>query len=70
MHRLASLTEMYDVGLAPHCPLGPVALAACIQVDLTASNCEHHRESLCLAFSQSKCSLYSGDEFAGKIAHA
>ncbi|EMD35609.1 hypothetical protein CERSUDRAFT_106906 [Gelatoporia subvermispora B] len=38
LHRIASLTEMYDVALAPHCPLGPIALAACMQVDTAAPN--------------------------------
>ncbi|KAI0338018.1 enolase C-terminal domain-like protein [Trametopsis cervina] len=38
LHRLASLTETYDVALAPHCPLGPIALAACMQVDATTPN--------------------------------
>ena len=32
--RIAALAEAYDVQLAPHCPLGPVALAACLQLDL------------------------------------
>lgn len=39
LHRIASLTETYDVALAPHCPLGPIALAACMQVDIAAPNC-------------------------------
>ncbi|THH21148.1 hypothetical protein EW146_g361 [Bondarzewia mesenterica] len=38
LRRIASLTETYDVALAPHCPLGPVALAACMQVALHAPN--------------------------------
>jgi galactonate dehydratase len=38
LHRIASLTETYDVALAPHCPLGLIALAACIQVDLVSPN--------------------------------
>ncbi|TCD66926.1 hypothetical protein EIP91_000765 [Steccherinum ochraceum] len=38
LHRLASYTETYDVALAPHCPIGPIGLAACIQIDLTAPN--------------------------------
>ncbi|TFY69569.1 hypothetical protein EVG20_g3109 [Dentipellis fragilis] len=38
LRRIASLTEMYDVALAPHCPLGPVALAACMQVAIHAPN--------------------------------
>ena len=28
LHRLAAYTETYDVAFAPHCPLGPIALAA------------------------------------------
>ena len=40
LRRIASLTETYDVALAPHCPLGPIALAACIQVGLSSANCE------------------------------
>jgi galactonate dehydratase len=27
------MAEAYDVAVAPHCPLGPIALVACIQVD-------------------------------------
>lgn len=38
MHRIASMCEAYDVALAPHCPLGPIALAACVQVDAVAAN--------------------------------
>ncbi|KAI0754280.1 enolase C-terminal domain-like protein [Daedaleopsis nitida] len=38
LHRLAAYTETYDVALAPHCPLGPIALAACMQVDLATPN--------------------------------
>lgn len=39
LHRIASMVETYDVALAPHCPLGPIALAACMQVDIAAPNC-------------------------------
>jgi len=38
MHRIASMCEAYDVALAPHCPLGPIALAACVQVDAVSAN--------------------------------
>ncbi|MCS7493965.1 enolase C-terminal domain-like protein, partial [Raoultella planticola] len=27
--KIAAMAEAYDVALAPHCPLGPIALAAC-----------------------------------------
>ncbi|KAE8388124.1 enolase C-terminal domain-like protein [Aspergillus alliaceus] len=36
--RIASLAETYDVAVAPHCPLGPIALAASIQVALSTPN--------------------------------
>jgi galactonate dehydratase len=36
--RIAAMAEAYDVAVAPHCPLGPLALAACIQVAATAPN--------------------------------
>jgi galactonate dehydratase len=31
------MAEAYDVALAPHCPLGPVALAACLHVDFVSA---------------------------------
>ena len=36
--RIAAMAEAYDVALAPHCPLGPIALAACLQVATTSIN--------------------------------
>ncbi|CAE6487216.1 unnamed protein product [Rhizoctonia solani] len=38
LRRIASFCEVYDVALAPHCPLGPIALAASLQVGITAPN--------------------------------
>ncbi len=32
------MAEVHGVALAPHCPLGPLALAACLQVDLASPN--------------------------------
>lgn len=32
MRRIAAMAEAYDTALAPHRPLGPIALAACLQV--------------------------------------
>lgn len=31
--RIAAMAETYNVDIAPHCPLGPIALAACLQID-------------------------------------
>lgn len=38
MRRIATMAEAYDVALAPHCPLGPIALAANIQVAAVSAN--------------------------------
>jgi galactonate dehydratase len=38
VRRIAALAEVYDVQLAPHCPLGPIALAACLQVGFATPN--------------------------------
>lgn len=38
MRRIAIMAESVDVALAPHCPLGPIALAANIQVDAVSAN--------------------------------
>ena len=32
--KIAAMAEAYDVAVAPHCPLGPVALSACVQLDI------------------------------------
>ena len=36
--KIAAMAEAYDVAVAPHCPLGPLALAACLQVAAVAPN--------------------------------
>ncbi|MCU4975468.1 galactonate dehydratase [Halobacteria archaeon AArc-m2/3/4] len=38
VHKIAAMAEAYDVALAPHCPLGPVSLAACLQIDACSPN--------------------------------
>ncbi|MCK7626740.1 hypothetical protein MUU72_27165 [Streptomyces sp. RS10V-4] len=38
LRRIAALAETYGALLAPHCPLGPVALAASLQVVFTTPN--------------------------------
>ena len=37
-YKIAGMAEAYDVALAPHCPLGPIALAACLHVDFVSRN--------------------------------
>jgi galactonate dehydratase len=38
MRRIASLAETFDASLAPHCPIGPIALAACLQTVFATPN--------------------------------
>ena len=38
VHKIAAMAEAYDAALAPHCPLGPISLAACLQIDACAPN--------------------------------
>jgi galactonate dehydratase len=38
LRRVAAMAEAYDVALAPHCAVGPIALAACLQVDAVSAN--------------------------------
>jgi galactonate dehydratase len=36
--KIATMAEAYDVALAPHCSLGPIAFAACLQLDFNSVN--------------------------------
>ncbi|NWG22205.1 MAG: galactonate dehydratase [Chloroflexi bacterium] len=36
--KIAAMAECYYAGIAPHCPLGPIALAACLQLDACTPN--------------------------------
>ncbi|CAG8973897.1 hypothetical protein HYALB_00003675 [Hymenoscyphus albidus] len=38
MKRITAMAEAYDVAMAPHCPLGPIALAANVQVMAATAN--------------------------------
>jgi galactonate dehydratase len=44
--RIAAMAEAHGVSLAPHCPLGPIALAACLQVDVATPNFLIQEQSL------------------------
>jgi galactonate dehydratase len=50
--KIASLAEAYDVALAPHCPLGPIALAACLTVDFVAHNAVLQEQSIGIHYNQ------------------
>jgi len=52
VHKIASMAEAYDVAMAPHCPLGPIALAACIQVDACSPNVLIQEQSLDIHYNE------------------
>ncbi len=50
--KIASMAEAYDVAIAPHCPLGPIALAACLQLDATSHNAFIQEQSLGIHYNR------------------
>lgn len=50
--RIGAMAEAYDIALAPHCPLGPIALAACLQIDAVCHNAAYQEQSLGIHYNQ------------------
>jgi galactonate dehydratase len=50
--KIAGMAEAYDVGFAPHCPLGPVALASCLHVDFVSHNAVLQEQSMGIHYNQ------------------
>ena len=50
--KIASMAEAYDVAVAPHCPLGPIALASCIQLDACTPNVFIQEQSLGIHYNK------------------
>jgi galactonate dehydratase len=50
--KIASMAEAYDVALAPHCPLGPIALASCVQIDACTPNALIQEQSLDIHYNE------------------
>lgn len=50
--KIASMAEAYDIAVAPHCPLGPIALAACVQLDFCTPNAVIQEQSLGIHYNQ------------------
>ncbi len=51
--KIAAMAEAYDVALAPHCPLGPIALASCLHVDAVSYNAFIQEQSLNIHYNES-----------------
>jgi galactonate dehydratase len=50
--KIGAMAEAYDVALAPHCPLGPIALAACLQIDAVCYTAVLQEQSLGIHYNQ------------------
>lgn len=51
-YRIAAMAEAHDVALALHCPLGPIALAANLQLDAVCYNAFIQEQSLGIHYNQ------------------
>jgi galactonate dehydratase len=50
--KIAAMAEAYDIAVAPHCPLGPIALASCIQLDSCTPNALIQEQSLGMHYNK------------------
>ncbi len=50
--KIAAMAEAYDVALAPHCPLGPIGLAASLQVDFNCLNAFIQESSIGIHYNE------------------
>ncbi len=51
-YKIGAMAESYDVALAPHCPLGPIALAACLQLDFVSRNAVLQEHSMGIHYNE------------------
>jgi galactonate dehydratase len=52
VRKIAAMAEAFDVGVALHCPLGPIALAASLQVDACTPNAFIQEQSLGIHYNE------------------
>jgi galactonate dehydratase len=52
VRRIAAMAEAYDVAMAPHCPLGPIALAASLQLAFAIPNFLIQEQSVGIHYNQ------------------
>ncbi|MBK5242382.1 galactonate dehydratase [Clostridium sp.] len=50
--KIAAMAEAYDIALAPHCPLGPIALAVSLQIDFCTYNAVIQEQSLGIHYNK------------------
>ncbi|MGX7108866.1 galactonate dehydratase [Facklamia miroungae] len=52
LRKIAAMAEAYDIGVAPHAPYGPIALAATLQVDVCSPNVFIQEQSLGIHYNK------------------
>lgn len=57
VRKIAGMAEAHDIALAPHCPLGPIALASCLQVDAVSYNAVIQEQSMGIHYNVGKTVL-------------
>ncbi len=73
VRKIGAMAEAHDVALAPHCPLGPIALAACLQVDAVCYNAVIQEQSMGIHYNVGKSVLdyvLNKDDFAFENGYA
>jgi galactonate dehydratase len=50
--KISAMAEAYDVAVAPHCPLGPISLAAALQLDACTPNAFIQEQSLGIHYNK------------------
>ena len=51
-YKIGAMADAHDVALAPHCPLGPIALAACLQLDFVSRNAILQEQSMGIHYNE------------------
>ena len=52
VRKISAMAEAFDVAVAPHCPLGPIALAASLQLDACTPNAFIQEQSLGIHYNE------------------
>lgn len=55
--KIAAMAEAYDMAVAPHCPLGPIAFAACVQLDACTPNAVIQEQALDIHSAEGNANL-------------
>jgi galactonate dehydratase len=69
LEKICRMAEAYDVAVAPHCPNGPISLAASLQVGACCGNVIIQEQSLGMHYHQGYEGLPTGELFDYVVDH-